>query len=126
MNPDLPTDLSLSSPARQASGPFKVGYYRPTYAFNQVQEFMALLSQEDEPVCLTGSSMSREAALNAKLFCMAPELRQQLQVIYDTLLENSRLPFADPERQESMLSSEALSLWLRDTERLLKALEHCP
>lgn len=126
MYPDLQADSPSQNHTRPEHGDrYKVGYYRPTYDFSQIQEFMAVLGPNEEMIALTGSSMSRDAALNARMFSLAPALQKQLQVIYDTLMKYPRFLSDTQTRQEALDGNETLASWLQDTERLLKTLDNC-
>lgn len=61
---------------------YKVGYYKPTFEFTRITEFMAVLAENGRLVGITGPSTSRQAALDARLFAKAPDLLFALKKLH--------------------------------------------
>jgi hypothetical protein len=105
---------------------FKVGYYRPTYAFQHIDEFMGIIDTDGQLVAVTGPSTSREAALNAKLFACSPQLLQQLKSIYEALQKTAEFPVGDDECDSIQNAGLWMKDWLTESQHLLKQLENYP
>lgn len=105
---------------------FKVGYYRPTYAFQHIDEFMGIMDTEGQLVAVTGPSTSREAALNAKLFACSPQLLQQLKSIYEMLQKSAELPVGSDKNSSIQQPDLWLKNWLKECQLLLTLLENYP
>lgn len=105
---------------------FKVGYYKPTYAFQYIDEFMGILDPEGQLVAVTGPSTSREAALNAKLFAYSPQLLQHLRCIYERLQKTATFSLDISEKASRQKSDLWLEDWLKESQHLLKQLENYP
>ena len=58
--------------------PYLVGYYKPTYEFTRIPEFMAIYDRQGNLIGLTGPSTSRQAAQDARLFALSPNLYKAL------------------------------------------------
>jgi hypothetical protein len=65
--------------------PYIVGYYKPTYEFTRIPEFMAIFDRQGELIGLTGPATSRQAAQDARLFALSPQLLTTLQDLYNAL-----------------------------------------
>lgn len=71
---------------------YKIGYYKPTFEFTRISEFMAILDESGNPVGLTGPATSRQAALDARLFAASPDLLFSLKtlcILLEQLQENA-------------------------------------
>jgi hypothetical protein len=71
---------------------YLVGYYKPSFEFTRISEFMAIFDQQGTLVGLTGPSTSRQAALDARLFAAAPELLRALKNVCQMVEDQRNQP----------------------------------
>src|SRR5687768_10085266 len=67
--------------------PYLVGYYKPTYEFTRIPEFMAIFDRQGTLIGLTGPATSRQAACDARLFALSPKMYTALHDLCQALNE---------------------------------------
>ncbi|MCE3235803.1 MAG: hypothetical protein K0Q50_1983 [Vampirovibrio sp.] len=106
---------------------YKVGYYKPTYEFTRITEFMAILTTDGRLVGITGPSTSRQAALDARLFANAADLLAALKKLHmllnpfisDTATRQTAEPGSQP-----LFTAEELAEALQHTATLIDRTEN--
>lgn len=89
---------------------YKLGYYKPTFEFTRIPEFMAILDEQGNLVGLTGPATSRQAALDARLFSAAPDLLFALKTLSLLLEEVQQNTHSQPSiLMDELKLEEALS-----------------
>lgn len=99
--------------------PYLVGYYKPTYEFTRIPEFMAIFDRQGTLVGLTGPATSRQAAWDARLFALSPKMFMALQDLCKALDD----PYVLEQQSENSLENSKLHAALKQAQTLLQQME---
>jgi len=101
--------------------PYLVGYYKPTYEFTRIPEFMAIFDRQGTLIGLTGPATSRQAAWDARLFALSPKMYRALHDLCNALKEPSNL-----EQEQTINSQEnkALQEALKQAQTVIELMEN--
>lgn len=101
---------------------YLVGYYKPSFEFSRIPEFMAIFDQQGALIGLTGPSTSRQAALDARLFAAAPELLSTLKRL--CLAINNQINALPEQPDDRSKLQPTLLEALQDAEQLTQQIEN--
>lgn len=106
---------------------YRVGYYKPTFEFRQITEFMAIFASDERLVGLTGPSINRQAAIDAKLLAAAPELLLALKTLCQQIeqaLPNPDIKTKTTTQELSTIHITELMKAVQSAKTLIGTLEH--
>jgi hypothetical protein len=101
---------------------YLVGYYKPSFEFTRIPEFMAIFDHQGMLIGLTGPSTSRQAALDARLFAAAPELLSVVKNLCWAITKQSHMQTNQAEAAPNDRSS--LLEFAHQAEQIVRQIEH--